>query len=124
MPYPQRRGTFPSSSPRQTGPVLSVGQQVFVNCPNRSTAVVLTDDAGRNTNFRLVDGAAVEVLAWRPRGSGGTRYRVVAARTREEGWLPADQLRSAAVPPPPAPPAPPQKPVDEGRRFGQRANGR
>src|SRR5262249_58845287 len=42
----------------------------------------------------LADGTEVEILAWRPRGFHGTRYRVRATRDGLEGWLAVDNLRS------------------------------
>ena len=114
------RPSTPSSAP----PVLAVGSRVFVHCPDDSTgSVILTDETGSVARSSLADGVAVEVLAWRPRGSAGTRYRIRAGRDGVDGWIPAANLRTAAARPPAAPPAP-SEPVSEpggGRRFGQRA---
>jgi hypothetical protein len=82
--------------PRASGPILSVGRRVFVNCRRTDTrSVPLTDDDGRMDRLSLPDGAEVEILAWKPRGSGGPRYRVHAMRDGVEGWLGADDLRVA-----------------------------
>lgn len=92
MSFPSR---FPSMRPtRQSGPILSVGRRVFVNCRRAdSRSVPLADDDGRIDRLSLPDGAEVEILAWRPRGTGGPRYRVHAMRDGVEGWLGADDLR-------------------------------
>lgn len=127
MPFVPPRSPMPTSrSSRSSGPVLSVGRRVFVNCPrDRHSRVVLLDDAGRTTTSGLADGAEVEILAWKPRGSGGPRYRVHSTQGGLEGWLGGDDLRSTARPPDPnAEPArtaarPDAK--DTGRKFGQRS---
>src|SRR5262245_12787374 len=64
--------------------------------------VPLTDDADGDPRSRLADGTEVEILAWRPRGSDGTRYCVRAIHNGLVGWLPVDNLRNtrAAVPVP------------------------
>jgi len=93
--------------------------------------VALTDDADADALARLADGTAVEILAWRPRGSDGTRYRVRSTRNGLEGWLAVDSLRSTPLPSQPIEPpraatgsAPLRatEPGDSGRRFGQRAD--
>ena len=78
------------------------------------------------TQHSLADGAEVEILAWRPPGARGTRYRVRAQQDGHEGWLAADALRQTAIAPPNEP-APQAKPVvqsppsrDTHRKFGQR----
>jgi hypothetical protein len=63
--------------------------------------VVLTDHAGVDCSSSLVAGTEVEILAWQPRGSSGTRYRVRSTRDGLEGWLAAGNLRR-----PPSPVAP------------------
>ena len=79
--------------------VFAVGRHVFVNGsldPSRS--VVFTDEYGKcPTTVELPDGAEVEVLAWRPRGSAGTRYRVRNQANGADGWLGADDLRTTAI---------------------------
>jgi hypothetical protein len=127
MSYTTRRFPMMPSGPgsRSTGPVLSVGQRVFVHCPgDPSRRVAVTDDADA-VAWTAADGAEVEIVAWKPRGSAGTRYRVQATSDRREGWLTADALRSAKVPaPPPAPatdaPAAADVARNSGRRFGSR----
>ena len=78
--------------------VLAVGRHVFVNGSlDPSRAVVFTDEYGKiPTTTRLQDGAEVEVLAWRPRGSAGPRYRVRNQANGADGWLGANELRTTA----------------------------
>jgi len=110
--------------------VFAVGRRVYVACVGERLAhVALTDDGGADARTVLADGTEVEILAWRPRGSRGTRYRVRATRDGREGWLAVDNLRgtpsavSAPVAPSPAAtdPAPlrPTASGDSRRRFGQ-----
>jgi len=124
-----RRG--PDSSPAARPgrvPVLSVGRKVFVNARD---GVVLTDEAGRSMSRRLADGVEVEIVAWRPRGGGGTRYRVHSTAGDADGWVLADELRAARHPveiareatapaPTRVPSAPPVRAEESGRKFGQR----
>ena len=127
----RRPGNPESSPPTRSGhaPVLSVGRKVFVNARD---GVVLTDEAGRSVSLRLADGVEVEIVAWRPRGRGGTRYRIHSTSGDADGWVSADELRAAhqpveiasREPPDPAPSAasrPRSERADEsGRKFGQR----
>jgi hypothetical protein len=90
-------------------PVFAVGRRMYVACPEEHPArVALTDDAGANALTSLADGTEVEILAWRPRGFAGTRYRVRSTRNGREGWLAAGSLRNArsAIPSPPGGPTP------------------
>ncbi len=134
MPFsPSFRRPSPA---RARGPVLAVGRRVYVARSQDGPArVTLTDDAGANALATLADGNEVEILAWRPRGSG-TRYRVRSTRDGLEGWLGVGNLRSArsAVSPTPTAPTAPAAPAAgsalprakqseaSGRRFGQRAH--
>ena len=115
--------------------VFAVGRRVYVACAGDGLAhVALTDDGGADAQTRLADGSEVEILAWRPRGSHGTRYRVRVTREGHEGWLAVENLRStpSAVSEPIAPASAATNPVrlcatasgDSGRRFGQRAGWR
>jgi len=115
---------------RERESVFAVGRRVYVACVGERLAhVALTDDGGADARTVLADGTEVEILAWRPRGSRGTRYRVRATRDGREGWLAVDNLRgtpSAASPPVTAPPAAtdpaPLRTTESGdsrRRFGQ-----
>jgi hypothetical protein len=123
---------FESSRPRvvvrTTQIVLAVGQRAFVNHPGDSPyPVAMTDDQGVPAPAALRDGDEVEILAWRPRGSTGTRYRVRRHADGANGWLAAAELRRTAVRPAPADPAEaPRSPSSRyndmgGRPFGSRA---
>jgi hypothetical protein len=91
---------------RATGSILPVGRWVFVHCPtNPGKAVELTDDAGCGSGAMLTDGTEVEIVAWRPRGASGTRYRVQGKDHGVQGWLGGDNLRA------PVPVTPPKSPV-------------
>lgn len=126
---PSRR--FVPRPPVRSTPVMAVGQRVFVNSPgNRSGSVALGDASGKiQSAVYLSDGSEVEVLAWRPRGASDTRYRVRALHGAD-GWLPADNLRTALVPPPPPESSTPEQTSAAqsaaadaaGRAFGQRAH--
>jgi hypothetical protein len=111
--------------PSRSGPVIAVGQRVLVNSAgNRSGSVTLADVSGKVLSaVHLADGIEVEVIAWRPQGASDTRYRVRAPHGAD-GWLPAENLRTALVPPPPPEPlkpVPATSGADAGRRrFGQR----
>ena len=85
--------------------VLAVGRHVFVHGSlDPSRPVLFTDEHGTcPTSVRRQDGAEVEVLAWRPRGSAGTRYRVRDQADGADGWLMADELRTTAIRPPAEP---------------------
>ena len=111
--------------------VFAVGRRVYVACSEDHPApVTLTDAAGTNALTRVADGTEVEILAWRPRGSDGTRYCVRSTCNGVMGWLPVDNLRNtrAAIPVPAEAPSipggdslPAVVPDDGKRRFGQRA---
>jgi len=121
----------PTSPGRRQGSVFAVGRRVYVACSGGHPAdVTLTDAAGADALTRLADGTEVEILAWRPRGSDGTRYCVRATHNGLVGWLPVDNLRNtrAAVPVAAEAPSatggdslPAVEPKDRTRRFGQRA---
>jgi hypothetical protein len=85
--------------------------------------VRLTDQYGKFPAVQLRDGAEVEVLAWRPRGSAGTRYRVRDQADGADGWLGADELRTTAIRPS-AKPAPAESSATSPSVGGSRPFGR
>lgn len=103
MPPSYRSFHRPSSVRTGGAFVLAVGRRVYVaRSEEGPRAVALTDDAGANALGTLRDGHEVEILAWRPLGSG-TRYRVRSMRNGLEGWVGVGNLRRtraavAAVP--------------------------
>jgi hypothetical protein len=107
--------------------VLAIGQRVFVNSTDvPPRPVALGDETGvLCSGACLIDGAEVEVLAWRPRGASDTRYRVRAA-DGVDGWLGAGNLRRTLAPPPaPSSPTPAQVAVPaegDARPFGRRSH--
>lgn len=99
---------FPAKGPRRlgasgdSGPILSVGRQVFINCPGgREERASLVDEKGAVVVGTLIDGAEVEVVAWLWRGSA-TRYLVRSTRNDLTGWLAAAHLRTTRMPRSPA----------------------
>src|SRR6185295_15594006 len=91
--------------PRATQMVLAVGQRAFVHHPGDTPyPVAMTDDHGLPGAAAVCDGDEVEILAWRPRGSTGTRYRVRRHTDGAHGWLAATELRRTAVRPAPSVP--------------------
>lgn len=103
FPRAPRVPSFASGRPNSTGTdrtVLGVGSRVLVTCPKgESRAVTLTDDAGTSPVAELAGGVEVEIVAWRPRRGGETRYRVVSTKGRVEGWLGAGSLTPRPTPP-------------------------
>lgn len=105
-------------SPRRGGdgrPVLAVGGRVLVTGQGDATRIELTDDRNLPTGITVARDIEVEILAWRPRGSTGTRYRVRCAADGVEGWLDAGSLRALPRPPAPPPPPPPTPPPSTAR---------
>jgi len=108
-PFFPQPNTF--QAPRGGGrTVLAVGRRVLVTCPGSANGRVTLGNAnGTAALATLPDGAEVEILAWQPRGPGGTRYWI---RSSDDvnGWVAAENLRAPeppprAVAPEPAPPA-------------------
>jgi hypothetical protein len=102
MPFAVNR--YRSSAPpsaRGAGAIFAIGRHVHVACPAASTSgVTVTDDSGATAHGKLHDGAEVEIIAWRPRGTLGTRYLVRSPLHGIEGWLGAGELRRSRVQPP------------------------
>ena len=83
---------------RSPAVVFAVGRRVFITCTAPSPArVSLTDDLGATVCGSLRDGAEVEIVAWRPLGSQGTRYLVRSSSKGIEGWLGAADLRGSKM---------------------------
>ena len=118
--------SFRRSPPgRVKTPVFAVGSRMYVACAEGPQArVTLTDDGGATSVASATDGTEVDIVAWRPNGSQGTRYCVRSFEGGFEGWLPAVNLRRSLSPislPPLRPtPARPENVLDSGHRFGQR----
>ena len=109
--FPMFAGVRLPSSPKDP-PVLGVGRRVVVTCrKNGSDRVTLTDENGTSALATVADGVEVEILAWRPRRGGDTRYRVVSTSGGIEGWLGAASLkpREPALAPKIATAAPPAR---------------
>ena len=99
MAFPGGRFRSPMSAPPRTrgsALVFAVGRRAFVVCAAAQLAgVTLTDDSGATALGTLRDGAEVEIVAWRPLGSRGTRYLVRSSREGIEGWLGVADLRKS-----------------------------
>ena len=97
--FPSRARSLPQS-PRRALPSIAIGRRVFVDCAESDSGTLfLGDETGKVISAqRVADGLEVEVIAWRPRGANGTRYRVRVPSTGADGWLPADKLRKLLVP--------------------------
>jgi len=91
----------PPSRDHGDGNVLAVGWRVRVTSPaGRGHRVSLTDSEGTTTVTTLPDGTEVEILAWRPRRSGATLYRVQPTSGGKEGWLSGASLKAQPAPVP------------------------
>jgi hypothetical protein len=106
LPHGSRFQSFARAQPVRSphdAQVLGVGWRVVVTCPSgASDRVTLMDEDGTNAVASVADGVEVEILAWRPRRAGGTRYRVVATKGGVEGWLGAASLKPRQRPSAPA----------------------
>lgn len=96
---PSPGGGRPQSSSEQS--VFGVGSRVLVTSHNGGVdGVTLTDEGGTRAIGSVSLGIEVEIVAWRPRRSAETRYRVVATKEGIDGWLSATNLRMRPAPPP------------------------
>ncbi len=93
-------GYRPSAVPRTKSlrsPVLPVGGRFLVSSPsNPPGTAILTDRLGTTTLATLADGVQVEITAWQPHWTDGTRYRVRSA-SGVDGWLGAINLKPRAA---------------------------
>jgi len=125
-PFPPR--SRPVSRPPSPA-AITVGQRVFVHCPDgRRGSVLLLDQNGKHLRsaVHLADGVEVEVVAWQP-VAGDAHYHVRAPSTDADGWLSGVNLRNSLVPRPPPERLAAQTPpvIDPGERpFGQRSHTR
>jgi hypothetical protein len=78
------------------GTVFAVGRRVYV--ASSVAQVTLTDGGGEKSVGSLKRGTQVEIVAWQPLGSKGTRYRVRSPLTGVEGWLGVGDIRGANSP--------------------------
>jgi hypothetical protein len=127
MSFAQRSS---SRRPSTDTVVYGVGQRVYVSRSGATSHVDLMNDDGTAAVAKLLDGAEVMVVAWKPRGATGTRYCVRCTSDGREGWLAAANLRRALTGPSTAAAStPPTKtvvasPLGAGRnakpRFGAR----
>jgi hypothetical protein len=102
----------PPSRGHGDGNVLAVGWRVLVVSPaGRGPRVALTDSDGTTAVATLADGVEVEILAWRPRRSGATLYRVRPTGGGTEGWLSGVNLK-----PRPALPVQKVQPIEAAHR--------
>jgi hypothetical protein len=104
--------------------VFAVGRRVYINCSGSfAGSIALTDEAGASEVANVTDGTEVDILAWRPRGSSGTRYRVRSTGNDLEGWIAAGNQRGAqsVVPPAEVEATAARESVDPRPRFGRRA---
>jgi hypothetical protein len=111
----------PSGRPASGAPVFAVGRRVFVHCEQRGP-LVLDDENGHASHATLADGVEVEVIAWRPRGVSGTRYRIRAGADGVDGWVHASNLRTTLAPPPAPAPAIATPEPSPGHRPGERGS--
>ena len=95
----------PSPRDHGDGNILAVGWRVLVASPEgKGHRVSLTDSEGTATVTTLPHGTEVEILAWRPRRSGATMYRVQPTSGGKEGWVSGANLKARPAPAPrPAP---------------------
>lgn len=103
---------IPSPRDHGDGNVLAVGWRVLVASPEgKGHRVALMDSEGTTTVTTLPHGAEVEILAWRPRRSGATMYRVQPTSGGKEGWVSGASLKARPAPAPRPAPKPAAQPA-------------
>jgi hypothetical protein len=116
-PSPNRYVRLSSPRHRESGPVYAVGHRVLIEAPaGRVRTVTLMDALDGVACGTVANGAPVEILAWQPAGTNGTRYRVRSASDGIEGWLNGRELRALERPVPARPIAVAAKPASVPRR--------
>jgi hypothetical protein len=102
----------PSPRDHGDGNILAVGWRVLVASPEgKGHRVPLTDSEGTATVTTLPHGTEVEILAWRPRRSGATMYRVQPTSGGKEGWVSGASLKARPAPAPRPAPKPAVEPA-------------
>jgi hypothetical protein len=115
-PSPNRYARLASPRHRESGPVYAVGHRVVIEAPaGRVRTVTLMDALDVVACGTVANGAPVEILAWQPAGTKGTRYRVRSASDGIEGWLNGRELRAVERPAPARPIAKPAQPASAPR---------
>jgi hypothetical protein len=111
----------PSPRDHGDGNVLAVGWRVLVVSPEgKGHRVALMDSEGTTTVTTLPHGAEVEILAWRPRRSGATMYRVQPTSGGKEGWVSGASLKARPAPAPRPAPKPAAQPAPVPARVPAR----
>ena len=111
----------PSPRDHGDGNVLAVGWRVLVASPEgKGHRVPLTDSEGTTTVTTVPHGAEVEILAWRPRRSGATMYRVQPTSGGKEGWVSGASLKARPAPAPRPAPKPAAQPAPVPARVPAR----
>ena len=97
------------------GAVISVGARALIAPFVGTSAGTLTDENGVATEQTLAADVEVEIVAWRPRGRGGSRYRVRSLTDGVEGWIDGSMIRERPRPAsPPRPTKLPPGPMPQG----------
>lgn len=78
--------------------VISVGARALIAPLAGTSAGTLTDENGIATDQTLAADVEVEIVAWRPRGRGGNRYRVRSLADGVEGWIDGSMIRKQPRP--------------------------
>lgn len=82
--------------------MLAVGHRATIKSSGPGTkGATLTDENGTTAIMTLDEGTEVHIVAWKPRGSGGTRYRIRCGDDEaREGWVGSANLAAIPAPPP------------------------
>lgn len=96
--------------------IIPIGGRAVITPWAGAAAVPLTDENGIASGRELGADVEVEIVAWRPRGLQGRRYRVRSLADGVEGWVDGPQVR--ALPPPPSPRRPTRLPPSGPSRGG------
>jgi hypothetical protein len=106
------------------GAVISVGARALVAPSVGTSAGTLTDENGIPTGLTLAADVEVEIVAWRPRGRSGSRYRVRSLADGVEGWIDGSMIREQPRPVTPRRPTKlPSAPIPRGLSARPRRGG-